>query len=189
MAASEPSPARRAARRKARLAYELARLRAALLGVVPLVALLGVATLTSHRAGAALTFGVVAVIASSMMLWYGRGPQRAVLPGLVAGVVPLALALCANHAHSCGSGACASLCLPACTVGGVVAGLWVARVALRRRATAAFWLSASAVAVATGAMGCSCIGSTGVIGLVLGYGAGLAPGLARRLWLSRRRPA
>ena len=37
------------------------------------------------------------------MLWYGRDPQKAVLPGIVAGLVPLVFALCANHMHACGA--------------------------------------------------------------------------------------
>lgn len=172
--------------RRARRAYELARLRAAALGVVPLALVVAAAALVSHRAGAALSFGAVAVIAGGFMLWYGRGPQRAVLPGLAAGILPLALALCANHAHACGSQACASLCLPACAIGGVIAGLMVARTAARRRAGVAFWASASAVAVAIGAMGCACIGSSGVVGLVVGYAAGVVPGALRRLWQLRQ---
>lgn len=181
MAANDASGMQAAASRRARWAYELARLRAALWGVVPLVVVAAAAATLSHRTGAALGFGAVAVLVAGIMLWYGRAPQRAVLPGLAAGVVPLVLALCANHAHACGAELCATMCVPACTVGGVIAGAAVAIVALRRRASAGFWGSAAAVAVAVGAMGCSCVGRSGVFGLVAGFAVGTLPGLVRRL--------
>jgi hypothetical protein len=114
------------------------------------------------------------------MLWYGRDPQRAVLPGIAAGPVPLVLALCANNMHSCGLEGCASLCVPACALGGVVAGSAVASVGNQRRAGIWFWLSASALALLTGAMGCACIGYSGVIGLGIGFAAGVVPGLLRK---------
>ena len=114
------------------------------------------------------------------MLWYGRDPQRAVLPGIAAGLVPLVLALCANNMHSCGPEVCASMCVPACTLGGVVAGLAVASVGNQRRAGVRFWLSASALALLTGSMGCACIGFAGVMGLGIGFAAGVVPGLLRR---------
>jgi hypothetical protein len=113
-------------------------------------------------------------------LWYGRDPQRAVLPGVAAGLVPLVLALCANHVHACGVDGCTTLCVPACAVGGVVAGLAVAGVGNQRKAGPWFWASASALALLTGAMGCACVGSAGVVGLGLGFGAGMVPGLLRR---------
>jgi hypothetical protein len=111
-----------------------------------------------------------------------------VLPGLAAGIVPLALALCANHiGHACMGDECMTVCIPACATGGVVAGLAVAAIGIRRRSGAAFWLATSAVALLTGAMGCGCVGYTGVIGLVLGFGAGLASGFVGKLVAKRPR--
>lgn len=165
--------------RRARRAYERARLLRALGGAAPLAVVLVIATSASHRPAAALWFGVAATVAAALMLWYGKAPQKAVLPGVAAGLVPLVLALCANHVHACASG-CGTLCVPACAVGGVAAGVLVASVGNRRGAKLGFWLSASALALCTGAMGCSCVGSAGVVGLAIGFGAGLAPGLLRR---------
>jgi hypothetical protein len=62
----------------------------------------------------------------------------------------------------------------------VVAGLAVASVGNQRNAGPWFWVSASSLALLTGAMGCACIGYSGVIGLGLGFGAGMVPGLLRR---------
>jgi hypothetical protein len=49
-----------------------------------------------------------------------------------------------------------------------------------RRAGPGFWLSASSLALLTGAMGCTCVGYSGVAGLALGFAVGSAPGFFRR---------
>lgn len=165
--------------RRARLAYERGRLRRALFGVVPLVPVIAGATWLTQRPGSSLVFGAAALLAGVGMLWYGRDPQRAVLPGIAAGLVPLVLALCASQLHLCGPEGCTSLCVPACAFGGTVAGLAVARVGHRRRAGPLFWVTGSAIALLTGAMGCSCVGHSGLIGLGLGFVAGVLPGLLR----------
>jgi hypothetical protein len=101
---------------------------------------------------------------------------------VAAGLVPLVLALCANHVHHCSADGCMTLCVPACAVGGLAAGLAVAGVGNRRRAGAVFWLPASGLALLTGAMGCSCVGYAGVAGLGLGFAAGVVPGALRRIF-------
>jgi hypothetical protein len=166
--------------RRARARYEVARLRAALLGVFPLVLVVTMALCFTARPASTLGFGLAAAALGAVLLWYGREPQRAVLPGMAAGLVPLVLSLCANQIHHCGSDGCSSFCAPACTLGGVVAGLAVASIARRRRAGVWFWLSASGMAVLTGSMGCMCVGYSGVLGLGLGYAVGLVPGLLAR---------
>jgi hypothetical protein len=173
------------AQRRARVAYELARLRLALLGVAPVAAVVVVAACVAHRPVSTLWFGVATIAVGAVMLWYGRDPQRAVLPGIAAGLVPLALALCTNNMHSCGPDGCSSFCVPACTLGGVVAGLAVASVGNQRRAGVWFWLSASGLALLTGSMGCACIGYSGVVGLGVGFAAGVIPGLLRRTFAGK----
>jgi len=167
--------------RRARRGYELARLERALLGVLPLVIIVPIAAFLNARPLSTWTFGALTFCLGAAMLWYGRDAQRAVLPGVAAGLVPLTLALCANRMHYCGPDGCTSLCIPACAVGGVAAGLVVARFGQLRRAGPWYWLSASALCLLTGAMGCSCIGSAGIVGLGLGFAAGLVPGLWARL--------
>src|SRR5690606_6404313 len=90
------------------------------------------------------------------------------------------LSLCAGRVHTCGVNGCGTLCVPACALGGVVAGLAVARVAARRGLGLWFFIPASSLCLRTGAMGCACLGFSGVVGLVVGFGAGLVPGLGRR---------
>jgi hypothetical protein len=166
--------------RRARVAYEVARLRMAVTGVAPVVALVALAVLVGNRPAWAFAFGSATVVLGLGMLWYGRDAQRAVLPGIAAGFVPLALALTANHWHACGPNGCVSFCVPACSVGGLIAGVSVAVVGTRRRAGLGFWGSASGLALLTGAMGCSCVGSAGVVGLAIGFAAGTLPALVRR---------
>jgi hypothetical protein len=165
--------------RRARVRYELTRLRRALLGVCPLAPVLCVALYLSARPSSTLCFGLAAAALAVLMLWYGRDPQRAVLPGFSAGAIPLALSLCANQLHQCGPDGCSSFCAPACTLGGAVAGLAIASVGNSRRLGPWFWLGASGLALATGAMGCSCVGYSGVLGLGVGFALGMAPGLLR----------
>lgn len=171
--------------RRARVRYEFARARRALLGVAPVLLIVALAASVGHRPSSTLWLGFATFAVGGVMLWYGRDPQRAVLPGIAAGLVPLALALCAGHIHECGTESCASLCVPACMLGGVVAGLAVASVGNGRRAGIWFWLSASSLALLTGSMGCACVGYSGVIGLGVGYAAGVVPGLLQRA-LSRK---
>jgi len=172
--------------RRARRGYELFRLRNALLGVSPLFFIVPLAACLSRDAASTAWFGGATFVLAGVLLWYGRDPQRAVLPGVAAGLVPLLLALCANRMHYCGPDGCTSLCVPACTLGGGLAGLVVARVGRQRRAGVWFWLSASTLALLTGAMGCSCIGYSGILGLGLGFAGGLVPGLIARIFRKNR---
>jgi hypothetical protein len=160
---------------RARIRYELARVRRALLGFAPMFAIVGAAALVAKRPSTTLAFGVAVFAVGAVLLWYGRDLRRAVLPGVAAGLVPLVIALCANHVgHACMGDACMTVCIPACAAGGVLAGLAVASIGVRSRSGAGFWIAASAVALLTGAMGCGCVGYAGVGGLVLGFAVGLA---------------
>ena len=167
--------------RRARRSYEWSRLRKALLGFAPMLGVVAVAVAFARHPSLALALGLSAFSAGVVLLWYGRDLRRAVLPGVAAGIVPLALALCASHWHHCDADACTSFCVPACAAGGLLAGLAVATVGNRRRAGAVYWLPASGLALLTGAMGCSCVGHAGIAGLAVGYAAGILPGLVRKL--------
>lgn len=162
--------------RKLRLRYERSRVQRALFGFAPaLLIVLGAALLT-RRPHPVLLFGVSMFIAGTLALWHGREMRRAVLPGLLAGLVPLTLAICANHiGHACTGTLCIGLCIPACTLGGLVAALSVAGLAHKRSYGREYWIGATGIALLTGAMGCSCIGYSGVAGLMIGYGLGVVP--------------
>ncbi len=168
--------------RRLRRRYEWARARRAFWGFTPsLLIVAGAAAFAKHPT-AALTFGAGMFVFGVVALWYGRDVRKAVLPGVALGLIPLTFALCANHLHhTCLDGACMSVCLPACTAGGLFAGIGMAIVGHRQRLGLGYWLAASTITVLTGAMGCSCVGYAGVVGLMAGVGVGLIPAIARRL--------
>jgi hypothetical protein len=171
---------------RARLKYEWSRARRAVLGFAPAIGLVLVAALLGKSPRWSLGFGGLMFAYGAALLWYGRDLKRAVLPGVVAGLVPLTFALCASHVgHMCSGDRCMMVCIPACTVGGLVAGLAVAAVGHRGKHGLGFWAAASGVTLLTGAMGCACIGVTGVIGLALGFAAGLVPKVAHT-WIGTR---
>lgn len=167
--------------RKARLRYELARAARSLLGFAPALLIVAAAAALGRRPNSALFFGSLLFLSGSFLLWRGRTLHRAVLPGLLAGLIPLACALMANRGHMCAGGHCSTWCLPACISGGVVAGLVVSWVATKRGLDWRFWVGASAISLLTGAMGCACIGYSGVVGLTAGFLGGTVPLLVRRL--------
>jgi hypothetical protein len=167
---------------RARFRYELARMRRALFGFAPVLVIVGLAMIFAKRPSWTLGFGVAVFAVGTALLWYGRDLRRAVLPGLAAGIVPLALVLCANQVgHACMGDRCMALCIPACAAGGVAAGLVVAILGIRRRAGVGFWIAGSSVALLTGAMGCGFVGYAGLVALLVGFGAGLVPGLVSKL--------
>src|SRR5882757_5655215 len=109
--------------RRLRHRYEWARVRRALLGFAPSLLIVASAAAFAKHSISAFAFGTAMFVFGVSALWYGRDLRRAVLPGLALGLVPLAVALCANHFHhACMGGACVSVCLPACTAGGLLAG-------------------------------------------------------------------
>ena len=173
-------------RRRLRLKYEWGRSWRALLGFAPSLIVVVVAALVAPNPIATAGFGVAMFLWGAMLLWYGRGLKHAVLPGLAAGLVPLTLVICANRLeHMCLGGSCMAVCIPACVVGGLAAGLAVAAVGRAGGHGARFGLSASVVALLTGAMGCVCIGASGLAGLVVGYLAGTAPAILQTVFVRR----
>ena len=62
-----------------------------------------------------------------------------------------------------------SWCLPACITGGLLAGSLVSFVGVRHRRGPGYWASASGITLLTGALGCSCDGFSGMIGLAVGF--------------------
>jgi hypothetical protein len=160
--------------RRLRRRYEWARVRRAVWGFAPVLPIVVAATWLTKRPSSAMAFGAVLYAFGISALWYGKGAQRAVLPGLALGLVPLALALCANQMnHMCMGSACMSVCVPACVGGGLIAGLGMAIVGHRQKQGLRYWVAASLIALLTGAMGCSCVGYSGVAGLMLGFALGL----------------
>ncbi|MEO6603381.1 MAG: hypothetical protein ABIQ16_26085 [Polyangiaceae bacterium] len=120
-----------------------------------------------------LALGAGVFVLGATLLWYGREPARAVLPGFAAGFLPLCLALCTRHlGHLCSDAECVEMCLPVCVAGGVLAAGVVSWYGTLRARRTRFWASASGVALLTGAVGASCAGYRGVLAVALGYAFG-----------------
>ena len=154
---------------RARRAYERARWRRALVLSIPLLALVIIVAAVGHRPVAAGCIGVLLYGAGASFLWRGQQLGAAVVPGAVAGIVPLLTALAVRACgHVCSGGACVAVCLPSYAASGFVAGVLIAYVARRRSTGTPFWLAASVVAALVGTLGCSCVGFAGVYGLLAG---------------------
>lgn len=159
--------------KRVRARYEAARLKRALLGLSPALLVTALAAWLGDDVRLAIALGAAVFVGGVFLLWYGRDPGRAVLPGVAAGLLPLAFALCTQSMpHGCAGGHCFSTCLPAAAAGGILAGLAVSRFGLRGPHGVVFWLSASGLALLTGAMGCVCVGLPGLGAMTAGYGAG-----------------
>jgi hypothetical protein len=172
--------------RRTRWRYERSRAWRALWGFSPSALLVALATALAARPVATGSFGALLFLVGATLLWHGRAFKYAVLPGVAAGLVPLTLAICANRmGHACLDGNCVTVCLPACGIGGLGAGLLSSFVARRSGHGWAVWTASSATALLTGAMGCVCIGTAGLMALVLGYAAGSLP-LAERRWFASK---
>lgn len=159
-----------AVRRRARWAFLRGRLGAARLEVALACALIVVAALTARQPRVVLLPAVVLVALTTIFSLGGRAPGRAVLPGLLLGLLPLGCSLgAARLGHVCWDGGCSSLCVPLCAAGGVVSGLLLARAARTTARPFTVWLAGGSVVLATGALGCACVGAGGVWGMLLGF--------------------
>lgn len=165
---------------KATRAYERGRWRWAALSALPMAVIPIASFAIGQRLLSSVGLGLVLLVLSAYLLWRGQAPARGLVAGLKAGLVPLALSHGANlYGHICTASGCTSLCVPACALGGVVAGgivAWSARSAARPNQVLA-WGAATACLV--GAFGCACVGFGGMAGMVLGTALTL---VAARLW-------
>jgi hypothetical protein len=156
--------------RRFRRVYERARLKRAFVGFLPILVLVLASVTFGGRPQASIVLGPLLFGGGVLALWYGREPGRGVLPGALAGGAALVLVLCANQmGHFCTGERCLSWCLPACITGGLLAGGLVSFVGLRHRRGPRYWASASGITLLTGALGCSCVGFSGMIGLAVGF--------------------
>jgi hypothetical protein len=121
-----PSPAFESARRRARVAYELGRLRVGALRSLALAALVGVVTALLYR-GAGLAWLVVVALAWTAIEWRGgsllRGGRIGVAGGLVTLTVPMAAFRSCCRAGDMMLGADCCNMTGACAAVGAVVGL------------------------------------------------------------------
>jgi hypothetical protein len=173
--------------RRARRAYERARVRRSAAAFAPVFLLVAPAALLGHRLSYVVALGVALFAFGVVLLWYGKQLKRAVLPGVAAGVVPLVFALCAYLGRSTMGHGDMTICIAACFVGGILAGVLIDYVYLRSNHGLGFWLAAVSMSLLTGALGCSCAGVFGLAGMAVGLAITTVPALLATI--SRRRSA
>jgi hypothetical protein len=155
--------------RRIRRAYELSRLRRAGLASLPLVALVAFAAVFGERRVLVVAIGAVLTAVGLLFHWRGEQAGRALVPGIAAGLVPLAAAHCALAVGPSMMGAdCASMCVAACTVGGIASGAVIGYFTHRSARLSGIWAYAGILSLLTGALGCVHVGYSGLVGMAGG---------------------
>jgi hypothetical protein len=166
---------------RARRAYEMGRLGAALRRSLLLLPVVGLALLGCARSAPTLVTGAGLILLVTFCLWRGQDFRRGVGPGLVAGCVPLLLPILAQATgHLCVSGQC--LLFPAvCGVGGLLGGIALGVIAPRPRDGRAIpFVTACLIAGLAGSVGCLLYGLVGLGVMIAGLLAGAGPILVAR---------
>ena len=170
--------------RRARIGYELGRVRAGFRLALWVIPLLVVASLGAHTHSDRLLLGAALFAICLLLGWRGQAYGRAVVPGLFAGLAPMLLPLVLRAGgHCCMSGPCWTICMVGCISGGLVAGGALGFLAARQRQPLVFLASSGALAALTGTLGCAAVGSAGVVGMLAGTLLASVPAL----WLGRAR--
>jgi hypothetical protein len=168
------------ARQAAQRAWEWQQAGRATVGTIPIVFLCLAMLAISGRAVQISTIGAGLVVAVWLSLFLGREFRRGVLPGIAAGIFPLVMATTAEMVgHSCSAEGCVSWCVPACIAGGVTGGALLSWSARRREWPLSQLLVGGWVSILCGALGCSCVGYSGIVGMVAGLAIPTAPVLIR----------
>lgn len=156
-------------RKRAQRGYALGRIKASWFEVLAASVIVVITLFLSSMHGTVLLPGFALIFLTAVFSYYGREPGRFVLPALILGLIPLTCALASQFVgHVCVAGGCTSLCVPLCTAGGLVSGVLLARSARASRSPGLVWLSGGALVLCAGAMGCVCVGASGVVGMSLG---------------------
>jgi hypothetical protein len=166
--------------RRARAAYERGRWRRASLDAWPVLVLAGLAFTFGSRPWIVVMLTGMLLAAVVVMGHHGRAWRRAIVPGLIAGSLPMVVGLSACHIpHACGGPACSAWCMPMVGAAALLGGLLVGRRTLRAPPPSriAELLPAAVLASITGAMGCIAIGVGGLVGLAAGIALGTVPAL------------
>ncbi|MCA9534378.1 MAG: hypothetical protein KC593_11885 [Myxococcales bacterium] len=152
----------------AHAAYRRGRARMALGHAAPALLYMGLALALGSDPRAAW-FAAATFVVGLLAVFVGGPFGRAVRPALVYGALPFAVTHAVQSSgHMCVGDACVSWCLPACAVTGLVVGVAFTRRAERDRNPLAFFAAGVPMVVATGALGCRCLGYSSVVGLALG---------------------
>jgi hypothetical protein len=159
----------------------------ATLGTLPAVLLVAAMAGLGGRMVQWLGIGAGLIVAAWLALYLGGRFRRAVMPGLAGGLVPLSCAVAADlYGHACSASGCVSLCVPACIGGGLGCGILISVHARRSDWQPVSLITAGWIAALAGALGCSCVGFSGIAGMAVGLVLPMAPVLwQQRLLVAR----
>jgi hypothetical protein len=166
--------------------YERARLKQSLVDALPALLLAAMIVTVQWR----LTNQLVAaglVVAGVACRWIGRRVGAGFGPGLLVAWVPLLLPTATEWLVGCDAmGSCTATCSAACAAGGLVAGVWLARLHARLGHHLVAWLVSAAIVGSASVAGCPCVG----ISTTLSFFATLAmAGAWGRVWFRARAAA
>jgi hypothetical protein len=178
MELSEPSRAEDRVLTSALRAYERGRARWALGMAVPVLVLPLASWLLGGHPVLMCVLGSALFASAAVLLWRGQAWARGVGLGLAAGLIPFGLVHVARcSSYVCTELMCFSICLAACVIGGVAAGVIVTSAVRRASWSMPVLAATTGVAFLTGALGCGCVGRWGLVALAGGLGASIVAGL------------
>jgi hypothetical protein len=162
---------------RARLAYERSRLVLGARAALPVVPMVALSLIVGEKPGLALGAGAALFLVALGLRARGQAYSRALVPGLLAGSAPLILPLVLRASgHCCIGGACWSMCMLGCTLGGFFAGVAIGvTAASEREDRGVFLLSATLVAGLAGVLGCAMAGASGIAGMAIAMAATSLP--------------
>jgi hypothetical protein len=165
---------------RARRVYEVGRARWASGFALLALPLLAVAWLIGRPPVLVASVGAALVAVSAGLAFARTKHEPAILVGLLAGVPPLLLPFIVKSCgHFCAGGSCMAYCLPACFIGGALAGMLVGMRAAEAGSRWTFGGIAMLVAGLAGVLGCTLAGGAGVLGMIAGLVLGTTPLLLR----------
>jgi hypothetical protein len=154
-------------RRRARSAYEMGRMRRALVRALPVPMLALVSLLGSHQH--MLTVAVAAIAAASIIVFeqlggdVGAGAHR----GFLFGLVPFAASMATRPlGHIEAFGMCFHGCVAVCAAASTVMMLFLVYAARQRTQAGPYVLGGGWIILTIGATACSCVGIAGIAVLV-----------------------
>jgi hypothetical protein len=155
---------------RARRAYEVGRAKVASKAVLA-AAVLAAAAVALGRSPSQIAIVTVCLVPLAGVLAYrGRAAGRAVLPALVAGGAAMLLPLGVVAAGDSWLGVdCMRFCLPACVVGGALAGAAIASLAATEHdGEREFLVAGISLAALAASLGCGLAGTAGLAGMTIG---------------------
>jgi len=155
---------------RARRAYDIGRAKVASKAMVAAAALAAAAVALGRSPGQIALLALFLLPLAGVLAFRGRAGGRAVWPGLVAGGTAMLLPLGVVAAGDAWLGVdCMRFCLPACVVGGALAGAAIASLAAAEQdGEGEFLLAGISLAAITASLGCGLAGSAGLAGMAIG---------------------